>query len=340
MILNTSQSIVASTVPSTTGDRMSREIYDVLCLGEVLVEVATVTPVGHGTAAVLGISGDALNVAAAAAAAGARVALAAVLPDNELGRAIADRVGSLGISTDLLRFATGEQGVYLAHSDPSGQREFNYARAGSVGSTLSIDHLPTDVLRAAGAVAASGITCAISSSAHDAVRFAARNTERFAYDPNYRPRLTTANAAAANLSELAPDCWLVTPSHPGETSALLNVDSAIDATTRLRALGVNIVAVTCGASGVQLSDPTSSTWTPAVPAAAVVDQTGAGDSYIGTLVTRLVLGDDLITAARLAAAAASLAVGGRGGTGFVPTLTQTRSHLSEHEGIFGSGHTS
>ena len=71
-----------------------------------------------------------------------------------------------------------------------------------------------------------------------------------------------------------------------------------------------------------------SAWIPSVPAPAVVDQTGAGDAYVGTLTARLVLGDDLVTAARLAAAASSLVVGGRGGTGLVPTLAQTRAHLA------------
>ena len=52
--------------------------------------------------------------------------------------------------------------MYLVHSDPEGEREFAYARSGSVGSSLSADDLDLDVLAAAGAVVASGITCAIS----------------------------------------------------------------------------------------------------------------------------------------------------------------------------------
>ena len=40
--------------------------YDVIVLGEVLVEVATEAPFGDGAEARMGISGDALNVAAAA----------------------------------------------------------------------------------------------------------------------------------------------------------------------------------------------------------------------------------------------------------------------------------
>ena len=123
---------------------VSPDSYDVVCLGEVLVEVATTAPFGHDVPAVLGISGDVLNVAAAAAAAGARVGLAAVLTDDDLGRAIAVRVDALGIGTELLRFAAGQQGVYLVHSDPTGEREFSYARSGSVGSSLSPEHLPAD----------------------------------------------------------------------------------------------------------------------------------------------------------------------------------------------------
>ncbi len=91
--------------------------FDVVALGEVLIEVATLDPFGHDVPATLGVSGDALNVAAAAAAAGAHVGLIAILTDNELGHAIAARIAALGIATELLRFRNGQQGMYLVHSD-------------------------------------------------------------------------------------------------------------------------------------------------------------------------------------------------------------------------------
>jgi 2-dehydro-3-deoxygluconokinase len=302
--------------------------YDVVTLGEVLVEVATAEPFGHGIPATLGVSGDVLNLAAAAAAAGARVGLVAVLPDDELGHAIADRIAALGIATGLLRFRPGQQGMYLVHSDPRGEREFAYARAGSVGATLGPADLPDADLQDAGAVVAGGIACAISPATREAVLRAARLAGRFVYDPNHRPRLVSAADAARTLAELAPYAWLVTPSHPGETSALLGVDSPAAAARRLRALGAENVAVTCGAEGVHLLGADVDAWVEAVPAPSVVDQTGAGDAYVGTLTARLVAGDDLLSAARLAGAAASLVVGGRGGTGHVPTLAETRAHLA------------
>ncbi|MBT2556095.1 sugar kinase [Arthrobacter sp. ISL-5] len=297
-------------------------------MGEILVEVATDLPFGHGVPAQLGISGDALNVAAAAAAAGARVGLLSVLTDDDLGRAIASRIVELGVSPDLLTFRTGQQGVYLVHSDPDGQREFSYARSASVGSSLGPDDVEPAVFKAAGAVIAGGIACAISESCRAAVMKATSLAQRFVFDPNFRPRLTTPEEATAVLAELAPQAFLVTPSFPGETSVLLGSSTPQEAAARLRGQGTENVAVTCGAEGIQLEWDQESVWVPAIPAPSVVDQTGAGDAFVGTLTARLVLGDSFPTAARYGAAASSLVVGGKGGTGLIPTFEQTFAHAA------------
>jgi 2-dehydro-3-deoxygluconokinase len=306
----------------------TRDDFDVVAMGEILVEVATDQAFGHGVPAQLGISGDALNVAAAAAAAGARAGLLAVLTDDDLGKAIAARIAELGISTDLLKFRSGQQGVYLVHCDPDGQREFSYARSGSVGSTLGPDDVDPSVFESAGAVIAGGIACAVSATSRAAVVKAAGLATRFVFDPNFRPRLTTPEDATAVLAELAPRAFLVTPSFPGETSTLLGASSPRKAAGKLLAQGTDLVAVTCGAEGVQLESADGSVWVPAIPAPAVVDQTGAGDSFVGTLTARLVLGDSFPTAARYGAAASSLVVGGKGGTGFIPSFDQTRAHAA------------
>lgn len=307
--------------------------FDVLVMGEILVEVATDQAFGHGVPAQLGISGDALNVAASAAAAGARVGLLAVLTDDDLGRAIAARIVELGVSPELLKFRPGQQGVYLVHCDPDGQREFSYARSGSVGSTLGPDDVDPAVFSAAGAVVAGGIACAISTTARAAVVKAASVAQRFVFDPNFRPRLTSVEDATAALLQLAPRAFLVTPSFPGETGALLGTSTPAEAAARLRGLGARNVAVTCGADGIQLDgegkDGAAETgWIDSIPAPAVVDQTGAGDAFVGTLTARMILGDGFAEAARCGAAAASLVVGGKGGTGFIPTLEQTRAHAA------------
>jgi 2-dehydro-3-deoxygluconokinase len=311
------------------------ERFDVITVGEILVEVFTEQPVAHGIDAVLGISGDALNVAASAAAAGARVAIVAVLPDDEIGDAISRRVAELGISTELLRHRAGQQGIYIVHGDPQGQRHFAYARQESVGSTLGPADLDGDAIRRAGYVVSSGITAAISTSARDALFTVAASADRFVFDPNFRPRLATAESAAADLSQLTKHAYLVAPSFPTETSALLGVDSAAAAGESLIAQGAEVVVVTCGDKGVLLATPDGSEWLDSFRAPSVVDQTGAGDAFIGTMIARLALRDSLVDATRCGAAAAALVVGGRGGTGFIPSLDQTR-RLAGLYGVAGS----
>ncbi len=303
--------------------------YDVIVLGEPLIEFSSTEPISAGAQCRLDVSGDVVNAAAAAAAAGARTAVIARVADDELGDAITARFVELGVDTRFLQRGGGSQGVYIQHSDPSGERQFLYARSCSAGSTLSPADLPADVLESAGAVVASGITGALSVSCRDTLVEAARRAGRFVYDPNYRPRLTGVADARALLHDVARHAALITPSFPTETAALLDADDAPSAATALHRLGVPAVAVTCGASGVHVSEqgsPVSPLWQPSVPAPAVVDQTGAGDVFVATVAARLALGDDLATAVRLGAAASSLAVGGAGGSGGIHDLDAVVAH--------------
>jgi 2-dehydro-3-deoxygluconokinase len=303
---------------------------DVIVLGEVLVEVVSEEPFGAGRAVTLGVSGDCVNAAAASAAAGARTALLARVADDELGDMIEARLGELGVDTSLLRRVPGQQAAYFVHADPTGAREFVYVRGGSAGSTLDAADVAAADLGRAGVVLASGITCALSASAREAVDAAAGAARTFVYDPNFRPRLTTPAAAADALRSLAPRAAVVTPAAPGETGPLLGVDDPVSAAQAVLALGASAAVVTRGADGTVVVDGGSSWEVPVVRAPALVDQTGAGDSLAGTMAARLALGDTLVDAVRLGSAAASLALGGRGGTGRVATLAETRTHLAEH----------
>lgn len=305
------------------------EPFDVVVVGEILVELVSDVPLTDGAALTLGVSGDVVNAAAAAAAAGARTALLARIADDELGDVIEERLRALGIDTALVRRVAGQQGAYLVHADPLGGREFVYLRRGSAGSTLSPEDVAAAGLESVGAVLTTGVTAALSQSARDAVLELAHRARRLVYDPNHRPRLTTAAEAAGVLRAVAPRAHVVTPAAPGETSALLGTDDPHQAARIIRGLGAEAAVVTRGADGVVVADADGVRELPAVPAPRLVDQTGAGDSLAGTLTARLVLGDDLDDAVRLGTSAASLVLGGRGGTGHVPTLAETRAHLED-----------
>lgn len=305
---------------------------DVVVIGEVLVELSSTTPLRQDASLRLGFSGDALNVAAAAAAAGARTAIVARVPDDELGDDLVRAIHDLGIDTRHVRRVAGQHGIYLTHADPLGERHFVYARSGSAGSSLCVDDLDETLIAGAGAVVASGIACAVSSSAASTVLRAAELSTRFVFDPNVRPRLTSAEEAARSLRTLAPLAAVITPSWPGEARLLLGEDAAHSTDSALDAFsqwGARAVVMTCGPQGALVHDRSGVVSVPGLPAPRVVDQTGAGDSFTGTLAARLALGDPLVESVRLATAASSLSVQGQGGTGFIATLDQSRRALAD-----------
>lgn len=293
--------------------------FDVIVVGEVLIEVSAAQPLAEATDVRLSCSGDALNAAAAAAAAGASVALLTRVGDDELGERIVGAIGAHGVDASLVRRGPEHNGIYFVAADPHGDREFVYVRRGSAASRLAPVDLDAAPLADAGALVVSGITQALSPSCERVVQEAAERVSAaggaVVYDPNYRRRLTGAAAARRRLAAMAPFAALMTPSCPGDCVPLLGIDDPFAAARACRELGAAAVAVTRGAAGIVLDDGTRVCELPAPPAPRIVDGTGAGDVLAGTMAARLARGDGLEEAAALGLAAASLSVSGQGGTG-------------------------
>ncbi|MGW6703641.1 sugar kinase [Streptomyces sp. NPDC054956] len=325
--------------------------YDVLVLGEVLVEIhADTGPRGavDGTPARISYSGDALNAAAAAVAAGARTALLAVVGEDELGAPLLARAAELGVDVSHVRRSPRPNGAYLLSSDTEGDRAFVYWRTGSAGSTLSVEHVESwrELLTGCKALVTSGITGALSPSSRDAVLAAARAVHEsgghLSYDPNFRSRLTGRAEARALLADIAPLTGLLKTSCPADALALVGTDDPAEAAARYRALGARSVVVTAGAGQLLLADGNAggadggghggsgARYLPVPVNPDPVDATGAGDCFTGTTTARLALGDSLADAVAYGTAAASLSVSGRGGTGRVPAFTETAALAAAH----------
>jgi 2-dehydro-3-deoxygluconokinase len=146
-----------------------------------------------------------------------------------------------------------------------------------------------------------------------------------AYDPNFRARLTDRAAARELLGRVAPFTSFLKTSCPADALALVDTADPVTAARRYRALGARTVAVTAGADRLLLDDGVRAVFHPVPVNPDPVDATGAGDCFTGTVTARLALGDPVAQAVALGAAAASLSVSGRGGTGRVPTLAETEA---------------
>jgi 2-dehydro-3-deoxygluconokinase len=321
----------------TVADTPGRERFDVIVVGEALVEISARDGFHDPQDVRLSFSGDALNAATAAVRAGAGpVALLTRTGDDVLGRGILRACEAHGVDTSLVRLVPKPNGAYFVVADPQGSEEFVYLREGSAASELGPVDVDIDEVRGARALLLTGVTAAISDSSARAVDRASSLVSGaggiVVYDPNFRRKLTTPQAARRMLEAVAPRATLVTPSCPGDSVPLLGTDDPEAVARRCRELGARAVAVTLGADGVLLDRGGSATYLPSLTAPRVVDATGAGDVLTGVVTARLSQGDKLMEAVRLGMAAATLSVGHQGGAGEVPSLEEINT-FAEAEAI-------
>lgn len=302
---------------------------EVVVIGEPLVEFSAAEPLTSADTFRLSFSGDALNASVAAAATGVHVALVTRVGEDEFGERLVAFAASRGVDTRWMWRGPGPSGAYAVGADPVGDRAFAYMRRGSAASRLSPADVTAAPVATAGAVLLSGITAALSESCAAAVVAAAREARgAVVYDPNFRARLTTREAAREVLAKVAPHAAVVTPSCPADCEALLDTADPSEAAEACRTLGAAAAAVTQGPAGAFVAEGGDVHVVPAVPASVIVDATGAGDAFAGVLTARLARGLSLVDAVRGGAAAASLALAGQGGTGRVATAAEIEALLA------------
>lgn len=295
--------------------------YDVVVIGEALVELSSEVPLEAAELFRRSFSGDALNAAAAAAAAGARVALLTRVGDDEFGDALCAYASGLGIDVSHVVRTAEPNGVYFTALDPHGDRHFVYLRRGSAASTMQPSDLDDDLLAGSAVLLTSGIGCAISPTAEATVHHAAKTVHaaggKVLYDPNFRQRLVDAEHAQRHLRDLCELAYVVTPSCPHDTEPLLGTGDPEAALRGCLDAGAAFGLVTLGERGVLLGDGERTVAVPAAPSDGTVDATGCGDAFTGALAASLAAGSDIEDAAKSGVRMASRCLGGRGGTGYL-----------------------
>ena len=171
---------------------------------------------------------------------------------------------------------------------------------------------------------ASGISQAISASAADAV-FAAIDIARcngvlVAYDTNYRPRLWPASRAAAVTHAAIAQADFAFPGLEDATAltGLTEPQAIVDFYLRL---GSKTVVLKMGADGSYVATSDRRMLVPPFKVD-VIDATGAGDTFCGAFLARILAGDEAEAAARHAGVAAALACTGYGAVAPIPTADQ------------------
>ncbi|MBS0536044.1 MAG: sugar kinase [Proteobacteria bacterium] len=307
---------------------------DILSMGEPMVEFNQ-TREGGGATFLRGCGGDSSNFAVAAARQGARVGYVSAVGNDSNGLLLREMWRAEGVDDTCVR--TDEEaptGVYFVSHGEGGHR-FDFCRTGSAASRCKAGDLPLEAIARAKVLHLSGISLAISASACDAgyraIEHARTNNVMVSFDTNLRRKLWPLGRARAIIWDVISLSDICLPSYDDvvQLSDLSDPDAIVD---RCLSSGAKIVALKLGSSGALVADANERHRIAPYPCQAV-DATGAGDTFGGAFVARIVAGDDIAAAGRYAAAAAALSTEGYGAVTPIPTSHQVRALLSRHEAV-------
>jgi 2-dehydro-3-deoxygluconokinase len=306
---------------------------DILAIGEPMVEFNQTG--GQGSREYLqGFGGDTSNFAIAASRQGAKVGyVSAVGPDlyGRMFRELWDREGVAHtlVATD----AEAYTAAYFVTHDVSGH-QFSFFRSGSAASRIRPADVPIAAIQAAKVIHLSGISLAISNTACDfcyaAIAAAKGAGARVSFDTNLRLRLWTKDRARAVMTDIIGLSDICLPSYDDivAITGLSDHDALVDFCL---ARGAKTVALKLGDEGALVADAKQRIRIEPKPCKPV-DATGAGDTFGGAFVARLIAGDDLAAAGNYAATAAAMSTEGYGAVEPIPAADAVRARMASGAG--------
>ena len=306
-----------------------RSSPDIVCLGEPLIEFNRPKE-GDGRTWLQGFGGDSQNVAIAAARQGASTGYLTGIGQDWMGDAFLDLWQSEGVDASrVTRHPTAPTGVSFVTHSAAGHK-FDYLRKNSAASLMTPEALAADYIAGAEFFHLSAIGQAISDSARrtcDAAISVAREAGvKVSYDTNLRLRLWDLDVARKVIDATIARCDVALPSldDSQQLTGLNEPDAIADHYLRL---GAPLVALKMGAAGSLVATTRERFRLPA-HAVQAIDATGAGDTFDGAFLGRLLAGDDLEAAGRYANVAAALSTTGYGAVAPMPRRADVLKVLS------------
>ena len=231
-----------------------------------------------------------------------------------MGDAFLDLWKSEGVDASrVTRHPTAPTGVSFVTHSTAGHK-FDYLRKNSAASLMTPATLAADYIAGARVFHLSAIGQAISDSAREtcdaAIDVARKAGVKVSYDTNLRLRLWELDVAREVIDATIARCDIALPSLD-DSRQLTGLTEPEAIAAYYLELGAPLVALKMGAEGSLIA--TRGRQTRIAPhKVEPVDATGAGDTFDGAFLTRLLAGDDPETAARYANVAAALSTTGYG----------------------------
>ncbi len=270
----------------------------------------------HGTRFQMGYGGKGANQAVMAAKLGAAVTMVCKLGRDVFGEGTLENFRSHGVDTTHVTFTDEAfSGVAPIAVDPEGRNAIIIVTGAN--DLLSV----ADLEHARGAIATAGVVVTQLEIPVELTVAALR----IAREESVRTICNPAPAREQLPEELYRLSDVICPNEP-ETELLTGMPAGEEAARELLARGAGAVVLTLGERGCLVVDGEGTTLLP-VPQAQVVDTTGAGDAFVGSLSAFFAASRPLIEAADRANRIAALSVRCRGTQTSFPSRSELPADL-------------
>jgi 2-dehydro-3-deoxygluconokinase len=299
---------------------------EVVTMGECMAVLYPPDPVtlDDTRSLLLDIGGAEANLSIALCRLGRSARFISLVGDDPFGQRMRTTLAREGVDVTYLTTTTkAPTGVFFREWLPDGARRVYYYRANSAASTLGPDDLRLEMFAGARVVHLTGITPVLSASCAAAcaraIELAHEAGALVSFDPNYRARLWSPEAARAALQPLMRQSDIILMGHE-DAAAVLGPEYDEESAMRIAAeMGAKIVVLKRAERGALALVDGVTYNVPAAPAT-MVDPVGAGDGFNAGFLTGWLRGDSIDDALALGAKIGAAAVGKLGDYAGYPTL--------------------
>lgn len=268
--------------------------FDLFTFGEVLSVFITAD-----TESVMGAksyervtAGAEANVAVAISRLGLKAQYFSRFGTDQLGSVMINDIKSEGVDVSAVKRVSSFSAAMVRNPGKSAPVEISYLRKGSAASTIEPTDIPETFISSSRWLHTTGITCAISKTGADTVKFAlGRARERrvkSSFDLNIRRKLWSESEAKAVLEPLATDIELLIGGED-EYQVVFGLTDAKKVLAEANNRGCKIAVMTKGSQVLRYSiDGEFDQFTP--PKVVSVDPVGSGDAFTGGTIAGLLSG--------------------------------------------------
>jgi 5-dehydro-2-deoxygluconokinase len=276
------------------------------------------------------LGGSAANTAAAITRLGGKAALISCVSNDAVGRFTLKQLRDYDIDTRYVRSVAGEVRNSLAVVETRAQNCQSVIYRNNAAD-FQLEPQPLD-FSGIGALIVTGTALAVSPSREatfDAISQAKAAGVPVILDVDFRPYSWNSAEEAAVICLKAAELSDIVVGND-EEFAVMVPDAGLALASQLAQNSAAIVVYKLGPLGSQTFVGGAAFTTPIFPVTAL-KPTGAGDSFLGALVTSLATGHSVETAVRRGSAAAAIVVTRVGCAPSVPTETELTAFLTAHE---------